>query len=311
LRLENYGQTVQDCNKAIELSSDYGKAYFRRAQAHLFLGSWKETLEDFTNALIYLDSDRMQVDAEIYVEVLKEIIKNKKDLDVKENFDTTLTEVEKQVGNIFFKKNNYEAAIEHYTKATKLSKNAVLYCNRAAAFLHLSDISTTKASDLKLALNDANLAIHLDPQYSKAYWRKGQIYHQMKRYKKAISCFEKANLLQPNPQFKRELQQSMKALKETQSSKVEKLLHYEQVLVPRKRDIWNLTKNPETRKLLQEPKNRELLKIIADSPKIIPQIMKEKDNREIVLQFMNAIDPDFKSQLEMDELEFDDDEAEV
>jgi tetratricopeptide (TPR) repeat protein len=45
-----------------------------------------------------------------------------------------LARLEKKIGNEFFRQKNYDVAIEHYTRALKLSpKDAIVYTNLAAA----------------------------------------------------------------------------------------------------------------------------------------------------------------------------------
>lgn len=43
----------------------------------------------------------------------------------------------KDLGNKFFKSNDYETALQHYTKAIEIKEDAVYYSNRAFCFLKL------------------------------------------------------------------------------------------------------------------------------------------------------------------------------
>ncbi|XP_023183063.1 small glutamine-rich tetratricopeptide repeat-containing protein beta-like isoform X2 [Xiphophorus maculatus] len=72
----------------------------------------------------------------------------------------------KNEGNNHMKEENYRCAVECYTKAIDLDlRNAVYYCNRAAAHSKLGNYTE--------ATGDCERAIGIDPTYSKAYGRMG------------------------------------------------------------------------------------------------------------------------------------------
>lgn len=68
-------------------------------------------------------------------------------------------------------------------------KNAVYYCNRAAAFCRLGRYEQ--------AVLDSKEAIRLDPKYGKAYGRLGMSLTNLGSYDKAKSAYEKALELDP------------------------------------------------------------------------------------------------------------------
>lgn len=84
------------------------------------------------------------------------------------NFLVTCTKIitnRKKKGNDFYTEKKYNAAVEAYTRAIELDRgNALLYNNRAAAFLMLLQY--------KDALNDTDKAISLDNTLARAYFRK-------------------------------------------------------------------------------------------------------------------------------------------
>ena len=47
LKMESYGYSLADANKAIELNPNFIKAYYRRASANFALGKFKVALKDF------------------------------------------------------------------------------------------------------------------------------------------------------------------------------------------------------------------------------------------------------------------------
>ncbi|KAJ0243102.1 SGTA protein [Hirschfeldia incana] len=104
----------------------------------------------------------------------------------------SLAETFKCQGNKAMQSQQYLDAIELYSFAIALSdKNAVFYCNRAAAYTQISMCSE--------AIKDCLKSIEIDPNYSKAYSRLGLAYYAQGKYADAIEKgFKKALELDPH-----------------------------------------------------------------------------------------------------------------
>ncbi|KAK6921289.1 Tetratricopeptide repeat [Dillenia turbinata] len=99
-------------------------------------------------------------------------------------------EIAKGKGNEAFKSKQWQAAINFYTEAIKLSgNNATYYSNRAAAHLELARY--TQAED------DCTKAINLDKKNVKAYLRRGTAREMLGYYNEAIEDFRHALVLEP------------------------------------------------------------------------------------------------------------------
>ncbi|XP_049274951.1 small glutamine-rich tetratricopeptide repeat-containing protein beta isoform X2 [Rhipicephalus sanguineus] len=99
----------------------------------------------------------------------------------------------KQEGNNMMKLEMYTAALECYTKAISLDgRNAVYYCNRAAAH--------SKLNNHLDAIEDCQRALEIDPKYGKAYGRIGLAYASLNQHQKAKECYQKAVELDPENQ---------------------------------------------------------------------------------------------------------------
>jgi tetratricopeptide (TPR) repeat protein len=73
----------------------------------------------------------------------------------------------KEKGNAEFKKGNFIAAIEQYTKAIEIdSSDASFYANRAACFL--------SAKKYNKCIEDCNKTLALDPNFVKALRRRAK-----------------------------------------------------------------------------------------------------------------------------------------
>ncbi|KAI5853263.1 hypothetical protein DFP73DRAFT_535819 [Morchella snyderi] len=91
----------------------------------------------------------------------------------------------KAKGNAAFGKQEFTAAHSFYTNAIALTPaSPTLYSNRAAALLSMNKLS--------LALNDANMAIKLNPKWAKAYRRRASVLDAMKRWGEAKETYKKA-----------------------------------------------------------------------------------------------------------------------
>uniref|UniRef100_A0A3B5BGA9 Small glutamine rich tetratricopeptide repeat containing beta n=1 Tax=Stegastes partitus TaxID=144197 RepID=A0A3B5BGA9_9TELE len=117
----------------------------------------------------------------------------------------------KNEGNNHMKEENYRCAVECYTKAIDLDlRNAVYYCNRAAAHSKLGNYTE--------ATGDCERAIGIDPTYSKAYGRMGLALTAMNKYPEAITYFKKALVLDPeNDTYKSNLKIAEQKQKEATS----------------------------------------------------------------------------------------------
>lgn len=93
--------------------------------------------------------------------------------------------------NNFFKKQQYDDAIELYTKAIDLKPDdPALYGNRSFAYL--------KTECFGYALNDATKAIELDKNYVKGYYRRATAYMSLGKFKNALHDYEMVIKVKPN-----------------------------------------------------------------------------------------------------------------
>jgi len=82
------------------------------------------------------------------------------------------------------------AAERLWSRAIELVPDATLHANRSAARLQMGHCED--------ALKDASEAVRLDPNYSKAFYRKGQACDKLKRYADAIGAYEAGLKLEPD-----------------------------------------------------------------------------------------------------------------
>lgn len=101
-----------------------------------------------------------------------------------EDFD-----VLKSKGNACFNECLYSQALSFYSDALKLKNDPIILCNRA--LVHL------KCENFGSALSDSSVAIALNPQNTKAYYRRGMAYFALTKFTLAGHDFKKSILLSP------------------------------------------------------------------------------------------------------------------
>ena len=114
----------------------------------------------------------------------------------------------KDQGNEQLLKGHYLEAIGFYTDALEYSPtNAVILSNRAQAYI--------KVENYGLAMADADAALESDPNYAKAYYRRGSAQFALGHLKDAKKNFRKVCQLQPKSKDARaKLQGCEKAIRE-------------------------------------------------------------------------------------------------
>nr|CAG4643841.1 EOG090X03S1 [Lepidurus arcticus] len=121
----------------------------------------------------------------------------------------------KEQANEFFKNQDYNEAINFYSKAIECNPaSAVYFANRSFAYV--------RCECFGYALQDASKAIELDKSYVKGYYRRAAAYMALGKYKLALKDYEAVSKARPNDKDAR--------LKYTECNKIVKKEAFEKAI---------------------------------------------------------------------------------
>ncbi|KAJ3311756.1 hypothetical protein HDV04_003768 [Boothiomyces sp. JEL0838] len=155
--------------------------------------------KDRISSLDYRKWDTFNVEKELEnvdYETNKEEVKME-EMIVKNNEDAL---VEKEKGNLYFKKQKFQKAILCYTKSLELNFDTIPLVNRALCYLKIQDYKSAEA--------DCDKVLQVDVKNIKALHRRGLARKNLKKYGDAKKDFQDCLVLEPaNSTVKKDLQE--------------------------------------------------------------------------------------------------------
>ncbi|MDD3729719.1 MAG: tetratricopeptide repeat protein, partial [Endomicrobiaceae bacterium] len=203
-----YLKALENLKKAQDVSNDY-KYVWLRAKIYAKLNDYQNASLDFETAVKMnpsdqnLLSDKLKfVKEDVKVpEIPEKSVKVENDRDILAEQKTVAKPEQKKIdllgsnvllnrGNINFKNNKYQEALEDFSKAIDLnSSNSQIYLARAGVYLVLKDIA--------LALEDLNKALELSPDSNIINCKIADVYSIQNNYEKAEHYYKKSIELKP------------------------------------------------------------------------------------------------------------------
>lgn len=247
-----YDACIVDCDaaleKAREIRSEFtqvARALSRKGTALKKMGKLREALECFQKSL----TEHRTADT---LKKLGECEKELKRQEEEAYLDPALAEAEREKGNALFKEGKFPDAVKCYTESIRRGpKDPRVWSNRAACY--------TKLTALPEALKDAEKAIEIDPNFVKAYTRKGHAQFFMKEYEKAMATYQQGLDKDPNNE---ELKNAMMRCVE-QINRLNRGEASAEELAQRQQKAMA---DPEIQTILSDPIMRQVLNDFQENP---------------------------------------------
>ncbi|KAL5727480.1 hypothetical protein ACHQM5_000672 [Ranunculus cassubicifolius] len=132
----------------------------------------------------------------------------------------TMAQELKDEGNVFFQKRDHEGAMLKYQKAVKLLPKshidiAYLRSNMAACYMQMG------LSEYPMAINECNMALEVNPRYSKALLKRAKCYEALNRLDLAYRDVELVLNIEPNNLSALEIAERVKNALEKKGIKID------------------------------------------------------------------------------------------
>ncbi|KAJ5078573.1 RNA polymerase ii-associated protein [Anaeramoeba ignava] len=198
----------------------------------------------------------------------KQILEEKQERKNKEKKEKEKTAEElKEIGNNFFRQNQYEKAIDNYTKAINANpRNEIYYSNRAACLI--------KLKKFKEAENDCVKSLEINPKFLKSWLRKATANRYLKNYTQAIHDFQQVLLINSQHINKKKIEEEkIDIVKKSEEKEKNQFVEKPSFLIQEKKDIQPKKNEPKKNELqknqnkikVSQSKNKELEKMVQEN----------------------------------------------
>jgi tetratricopeptide (TPR) repeat protein len=181
-KLQKNKETIDVCNKAIEIDHRYVDAWSNKGLALDNLGRHDEAIECCNKAI-----EINPTDADVWN-------KNRPTHYESKGYDKVnynLANIWSNKGDAYSILNKYGEAIECYDKAIEINPTDVIACNNKA-------VTLGNLGRHDEAIECCNKAIEIDHRYADAWSNKGFYLGNLGRHDEAIECYDKAIEINPN-----------------------------------------------------------------------------------------------------------------
>ena len=258
--MKKYDECIDMCLKAVEVGKTNRAPFEDRAKALTRAGKAYQKKGDLGKAIEMCQQAQLEHFDKATQRLLKTMELEKKKAETAAYLSDEKAEEAKQRGNDFFRNQEWPKAVEEYEEAVKRApKNAAIRNNLAAALCKIMDFSG--------AQRQIETAIDLDPQYVKAWARKGDIEMMMKEFHKAEESYKKGLMLDSdNAACKEGLRKVMMAISYGRQNMTDD---------EKKEQAAHAMADPEIQTILQDPVMQQVLRDLQENPKAGQQAMQD------------------------------------
>lgn len=181
LRQEKIYEAITELTQAIEIEPKYAEAFINRGLAYYHLAHYNDAIDDFTQTILLKQytADAYARRGDVYLaidDVPNAITDYTASLKRSKNAG-----ILSKRGRCYMLTGQFPEAISDYTDVVKHFPTAIAYYNRGRAYHQKHLHSDDKTETLKLALDDFNKSIEMQPMYAIAYLSRGDVYGHLEQ----------------------------------------------------------------------------------------------------------------------------------
>jgi stress-induced-phosphoprotein 1 len=271
--MKKYDECIEECNKGIEVGKENMAPFEDRAKAYTRCAKAYQKKKDLGKAIEMCKAAQLECYSKDTQRLMKTMELDKKKRDKFNYQDAEKAEEAKQRGNDFFREKKFPEAIAEYEDAVKRApKDAPIRNNLSAAL--------TKIMDFNGAKTQVEMAIELDPTYTKAWARKGDIECAFKEHHKALDSYKKGLSLDPtNASCKEGLRKVTQQINYGRANMTD-----EQKQEQKARAMAD----PDIQAILQDPIVQQTLRDFGENPNAAQQAMRDPGMSEKIQKLIAA-----------------------
>jgi len=270
---KKYDDCIEECNKSLVVGKENMASFEDRAKALSRCAKAYQKKKDLAKAIEMCKSAQLESYSKDTQRLLKSMELEKKKKDKLDYQDKAKAQEAKQRGNDFFREKKFPEAIEEYEDAVKRAPNdAAIRNNLSAALTKIMDFNGAKAQVEK--------ALELDPKYTKAWGRKGDIEMAFKEYHKAMESYKKGLEIDPqNATCKEGLRKVTQQINYGRSQMTDE---------QKKEQAAHAMADPDIQAILQDPVVQQTLRDFGENPASAQQAMNDPGMREKIQKLIAA-----------------------
>lgn len=270
---KKYDECIEECNKSLEVGKENMAPFEDRAKALTRCAKAYQKKKDLGKAIEMCKSAQLESYSKDTQRLLKSLELEKKKKDKLDYQDEAKAQEAKQRGNDFFREKKFPEAIKDYEEAVKRAPNdAAIRNNLSAALTKIMDFNGAKAQVEK--------ALELDPTYTKAWGRKGDIEMAFKEYHKAMESYKKGLEIDPqNATCKEGLRKVTQQINYGRSQMTDE---------QKKEQAAHAMADPDIQAILQDPVVQQTLRDFSENPASAQQAMNDPGMRDKIQKLIAA-----------------------
>lgn len=262
---KKYDDCISECNKSLEVGKENMAPFEDRAKALTRCAKAYQKKKDLGMAIEMCKSAQLESYSKDTQRLLKSLELEKKKKDKLDYQDEGKAQEAKQRGNDFFREKKFPDAIKEYEEAVKRAPNDAAIRNNLSAAL-------TKIMDFNGAKTQVEKALEIDPLYTKAWGRKGDIEMAFKEHHKAMDSYKKGLEIDPqNATCKEGLKKVTQQINYGRSQMTEE---------QKQEQAAHAMADPEIQAILQDPIVQQTLRDFNENPQAAQQAMNDPGMRD-------------------------------